>query len=143
MIGRRRFLALGVAAAGGAALAIVGYRRRLWHRAWRRLWPRPVERVYTKRELQQHLQRTFAYLHPDVAGVERYVDLYLAHYHDSPSDGDLPQFETTFLLSTNFFQSGQPTSGPIQFVALFHPYVSPCYNPLVQSTGREMGPRRA
>ena len=41
--------------------------------------------------------------------------------------------ENTFLLSTNFFQSGQPAAGPIRFVAFYHPYVSPCYNPLVQA----------
>ena len=43
----------------------------------------------------------------------------------------MPFVERTFLMSTDFFQAGQPPNGPVRFVQLYHPYVSPCYNPMV------------
>lgn len=125
MATRRRFLVAGLAAVAGLALAAVGVR----HVVRLRRVPRPFDRD----ELAEHLRRTYAYLRPEPAEVDRFVELYLAHYNAAPMFDDVAPLENTFLLSTNFFQSGQPAAGPIRFVAFYHPYVSPCYNPLVQA----------
>lgn len=34
-----------------------------------------------------------------------------------------------FLLSTDFFQSGEDTSRPVEYVRFYDPYVHPCYTP--------------
>ena len=120
MLTRRQLLRLGLCAVAGAGLGSWGHRRR-W--GW--------DGVYRQRRLNEHLHRTFGYLRPDPAGVDRFVALYLEHHNGSPTRGSLPHVEQTFLLSTDFFQSGQPATGPIRFVTLYHPYVSPCYDPLV------------
>lgn len=126
MMTRRGFLATGLASVAGLALAVVGYRKyAAYHSPPRRL---------DKDDLVEYLERTFAYLQPDRASVEKYVDLYLVHYDAAPTFRELPRLESAFLLSTNFFQSGQPATGPVRFAAFYHPYVSPCYNPLVQGT---------
>ncbi len=41
-----------------------------------------------------------------------------------------PRFTHRFLLSTDFFQMGEDQSRELNYVMLYHPYASPCYNPL-------------
>jgi hypothetical protein len=117
---RRRLLLTGFAlAASGAGLATFEY--------WRRRSP-----AYRRQQLIEHLQEVFGYLQPDPKETAEFVDLYLRHYDADPRSGSRRFLEQTFLLSTDFFQSGQPPAGPVRFVQLYHRYLSPCYNPLVQ-----------
>lgn len=39
-------------------------------------------------------------------------------------------FYRRFLLSTNLFTSGRREEEPLRFVNLYHPYITPCHNPL-------------
>ncbi len=41
-----------------------------------------------------------------------------------------PRFVHRFLLSTDFFQMGEDEARELNYVMLYHPYASPCYNPL-------------
>jgi hypothetical protein len=117
---RRRLLLSGLAlATSGAGLATFEY--------WRRRTP-----GYRRQQLIDHLHEAFGYLRPDPQGTARFVDLYLRHYNSRPPRENVRFVEQTFLLSTNYFQSGQPAAGPVRFVTLYHPYVSPCYNPFAQ-----------
>jgi len=43
-----------------------------------------------------------------------------------PSSEDVQKF----LLSTDFFNSGDDESRPLKYVRLYDPYLAPCYNPL-------------
>lgn len=119
-LSRRRLLQLALATGTAATTGygvVVYRRRRRWH-------------VYSAAELAEHLRETFDYLRPDAAGVDRFVKEYLQHHNAAPQLRALEHVETTFLLSTDFFTSGQPAAGPIRFARLYHPYVNPCYNPL-------------
>lgn len=122
-IGRRRFLRLGLGAAALAGLAGLAPAAHWW-----RTRPRGV---LDAGDLRAHLHETFAYLHPEPEGVATFVARYLEHHNAQPTRGSLPHVEDTFLMSTDFFPRGQPPAGPIRFVALYHPYVTRCYNPFV------------
>jgi hypothetical protein len=116
---RRRMLqlALAVGAAGSGAYV---YEQR-----------RAARRPYDRTALAEHLHEVFGYLQPDPAGVTTFVDQYLEHYNPRPRRTRLPHVEETFLMSTDYFQTGQPAAGPIHFVMLYRPDLHPCYNPLV------------
>ena len=43
---------------------------------------------------------------------------------------EIDQFATRFLMSTDFFMYGADESRPINYVMFYHPYRSPCWNPL-------------
>ena len=117
---RRRVLKLVIAGATAAiGLGSIGY-----------IVQRP--RVYRRQDVIDHMQQAFAYLHPDPHGIGQFVDLYMIHYNSQPPSNSMPFAEQIFLLSTDFFPSGQPSAGPIRFVQLYHPYAFPCYNPMVQ-----------
>lgn len=118
-LSRRRLLQIGMAAAISAVALVVV-----------RLPQHP--RVLNRRDVVDHLLEAFGYLHPDPQETGRFADLYLAHHRSEPGEGDLEHLEQTYLLSTDFFQSGQPPAGPVHFVQLYHPYVLPCYSPLVR-----------
>jgi hypothetical protein len=54
-----------------------------------------------------------------------------------PDPGSLPgDFALRFLLSTDFFQSGADESRPLRYAALYDPWASPCYNPLLRPEAR-------
>jgi hypothetical protein len=115
---RRRLLGWAVAGAAAAiGLGSVGY-----------YVQRP--RTYGRQDVIDHMLHAFAYLNPDPRGVGQFVDLYLVHYNSQPPSNSMQFAEQIFLLSTDFFQSGQPPAGPLRFVLLYHPYAFPCYNPM-------------
>jgi hypothetical protein len=59
-------------------------------------------------------------------GLYRYIKrLPAAHYDEQWDD-----LATTFLLSTDFFLHAGNESLPVHYVTLFHPYASPCWNPI-------------
>jgi hypothetical protein len=120
--GRRRVLALGavatVLAAGGGVLAA---------RRWARRSPAPGARAALGRQLRAR----FRYLRCEEAVFERFLDDFEAHFpalvrHAGSSRVDV---FGRFLLSTDFFAHGDPAR-PLRYVTFYHPYVTPCYNPL-------------
>lgn len=137
---RRRFVRVAGATAIGSAVAVglaswadwLGLRTRgRWSlRGWTETargytwaWLPPAER----------LVRHFDYLTLDRTGVERYVREYqrvFGKVHPR-SIARNQEFYTKYLMSTDFFQHGGDESRPVRFVALYHPYTTPCWNPLV------------
>jgi len=82
--------------------------------------------------LAQHLAEHFSYLVLDEGTAEGFVRAY-------ESNGGSPELQDPrvrsdlhrqFLMSTDFFQNGADETRPLRFVALYDPYVTPCYNPL-------------
>lgn len=137
---RRRFLRVAVPATLGGVIAAglaswgdwLGLGRRLrWSgrgwaqtaRAYSHAWLPPAERIV----------RHFDYLTLDRAGVERYVREYervfgraeLRHVARNQ------ELYTKYLMSTDFFLNGADERRVVRFVALYHPYTTPCWNPLV------------
>lgn len=47
-----------------------------------------------------------------------------------PNEPLTARFVHRFLMSTDFFQTGEDEARELNYVMLFHPYASPCYNPL-------------
>lgn len=125
---RREILFLGVAAAASASLGgSVGLRR------------------VTEHELVVHLRTTFAHLVVPDEVLHAYLVDYLRHFE--PLTGafrseeawrarvepfsDEPTFAQRFLMSTDWFPDADATR-PLRYVALYDPYVSPCWNPLAR-----------
>ena len=76
----------------------------------------------------------FSYLKIEPGVLAAFATAYETHY-GSPNL-NIPQIaagmHTRFLLSTDFFQNGANETKPVKFVALYDPYVTPCYNPLAR-----------
>ena len=64
-------------------------------------------------------------------GQPEVVADYLKHY-EPPTRIKLVHVATTFLMSTDFFPNGARESRPLRYVMLYHPYRTPCYNPLAR-----------
>jgi hypothetical protein len=97
--------------------------------AWR--WD-SIRREWIARKLTAH----FDYLDLDPAGVRRFVDTFEQNKYlirRNPLKllfGPLPdEIYMNYLSSTDFFANGADESRPVRFIALYDPYVSPCYNP--------------
>ena len=97
--------------------------------AWR--WD-SIRREWIVRKLTAH----FDYLDLDPAGVGRFVDTFEQNKYlirRNPLKllfGPLPdEICMNYLSSTDFFANGADESRPVRFIALYDPYVSPCYNP--------------
>lgn len=58
---------------------------------------------------------------------EQFAVAYMAAYGFKPRDEEVVQ---RFLLSTDAFTEGRVRTQALNFVALYDPYVSPCYSPL-------------
>jgi hypothetical protein len=93
------------------------------------------------------LRAQFHYLKLEItsADMQRFYADYTRHYGRVPRDGIYRYWErrpdsyytdavdtlaTTFLLSTTFFLYGGDENRPVTYVMLYHPYASPCWNPL-------------
>jgi hypothetical protein len=132
---RRSLLKLGVV--GGVAVGASGTA------AW-------VGRDHIKRlqpsELASYLKSNFDYLTFNF-GDEQFLEFakdYREHYLEISREswhtfrgGDeaehramMDAFAMRFLMSTDFFMHGADESRPINYVMFFHPYKSPCWNPL-------------
>ena len=77
------------------------------------------------------LAETFPYLRSAAGTVASFAAAYRAAYNapnllDTASRTHL---EHCFLMSTDFFQHGGDERRELRFVALYDPYVTPCYNP--------------
>lgn len=77
------------------------------------------------------LRGHFEYLRFESGVIERYARLYVENYGapDLTQPVTRAQIHSQFLLSTDFFQNGADEGRTAQFVALYDPYVTPCYNP--------------
>lgn len=81
--------------------------------------------------LLAELMRHFDYLQFADEAPERYARLYVARYGvpDLGRERTRAQIHLQFLSSTDFFQHGADQKRAVRFVALYDPYVTPCYNP--------------
>ncbi len=120
---RRSFLA------GAAALAtavVVG--ALTWLRGRRDPDPSPATGTG---DLASRLREEFHYLSFDDGAVDAFVRDFESFYGEraervARSSGTLKRF----LLSTDFFQNGADESRRVAYVAFYHPYRTPCYQPL-------------
>ncbi len=92
---------------------------------------------YTEKGFAQYVRLRCYSLNFEVSDGEfgRFFQLYNKYYGLPKarwSPGALGQMTSVFLLSTDFFLNGADETKPVRFRQLFHPYVSPCWNPLVQ-----------
>lgn len=87
---------------------------------------------YLKLEIPSETMRQFAsdytrhYGRTERGGLYRYLGRKPASHYEARWD----ELATTFLLSTDFFLHGADESQPVRYVALYHPYASPCWNPI-------------
>ena len=120
---RRRSLLIGIASTVlGGAVAATGH----WTLFGR----------FTETGFGQYLRLRCHYLTFEVTAdeLERFVRLYRKHYGFHAhrwSPGALEPMVQVFLMSTDFFSNGADESKPVRFRRFFHPYLSPCWNPLV------------
>jgi hypothetical protein len=77
------------------------------------------------------VRRQFPELTIADADLARFLEDYQVHYGELLPEG-LDHLYRTFLLSTNFFQQDLDGRGEVEYMNLYHPYASPCYNPLAQ-----------
>ncbi|MEX2208618.1 MAG: hypothetical protein WEF50_20575 [Myxococcota bacterium] len=110
---RRRTFVLG--ALGAAAAVAFG---------WRRL-PRRGSAARTPEEIEADLREYYAYLEFDDALLGAFMRD-LARLPQPLHRGELRR---RFLLSTDFFVSGEDESRPLAYRAFCDPYLSPCYQP--------------
>jgi hypothetical protein len=95
-------------------------------------WRRAAATGPFRSAMAQHLAEHFSYLTLDEGTAETFVRAY-------ESNGGSPEFQDPrvrsdlhmqFLMSTDFFQNGADETRALRFVALYDPYITPCYNPL-------------
>ena len=91
-----------------------------------------LRREWIVRKLTAH----FDYLDIDPAGVTRFVDTFEQYHYPIRRNplklllAPLPdEIYMNYLSSTDFFINDADESSPVRFVALYDPYISPCYNP--------------
>ena len=137
-LGRRKFLKIGLV--GSVLVGAAGAT------AW---FNRDRIRKLQPEELANYLRSNFDYLkfNFDQEQFVAYANDYREHYHVIPREswyvlrgGDadkharfMEHFSMTFLMSTDFFMHGTDESRPINYVMLYHPYRSPCWNPIAVS----------
>ena len=122
---------------GAGAAAVSGSAAWIWRDRIKHLDDRAVV-SFIKSEL--------GYLQLSIDDVQllEFVEQYRKHYgpiqrkqwHQVRGRGveaykrQMDHLTTTFLLSTNFFLNGADESMPVHYMMLYHPYASPCWNPL-------------
>ena len=104
-------------------------------------------------EVAQFLRGNFHYLRLNVsdAQMHKFAADYAKHYQRigrrqlhrfkgrdaSYFDRLMDHLAITFLMSTDFFLNGGDESKPVKYVMLYHPYVSPCWNPILMAAARD------
>ena len=83
--------------------------------------------------LRRDLLDEFHYLSIGDEVLAPFALAYLQHHPDFDPENakHLHDLRSTFLMSTDFFQNAADESRPLRFVALYDPYVTPCYNPMI------------
>jgi hypothetical protein len=98
-------------------------------------------------EIAEFLRENFHYLALEISDTEfqNFYTSYCEHYapvwrpiwqralkgrDDSHHRDVMDSLATRFLMSTDFFLHGADETRPVRYVALYHPYANPCWNPL-------------
>ncbi|MEO0477467.1 MAG: hypothetical protein AAF085_16105, partial [Planctomycetota bacterium] len=100
-------------------------------------------------EMAGYLKANFDYLNFSFGEDKllEFAEEYREHYEEISREswhvfrgGDVQEHQDTmdalamrFLMSTDFFLNGADESRPINYVMFYHPYRSPCWNPLASS----------
>lgn len=102
-------------------------------------WPvrkQPAREPAGARRIQDALRSHFDYLTIPEEVLDSFAeDLEAGRGSSSSADVPVRKIAATFLLSTDFFQHSGDESRPLAYVAFYHPYRSPCYNPLARFDG--------
>lgn len=122
---RRHFVAGALAIVATLAAAGVGWLRR------RRV--SGIDPASSAHGLAPRLREEFHYLSLSDGAVDAFVrdfdDFYGERAARVARASGAPK---RFLLSTDFFQNGADESHRVAYVAFYHPYRSPCYQPLAR-----------
>jgi hypothetical protein len=137
---RRSVILLGLGVGAGACAAGVGV-------AWTQ---RERLKDLSDAEGAAYLRENFDYLRLEVTDEQlrgfvadyrrHHAPLQRALWHRVRGWGEgsytrqMDQLATTFLLSTDFFLNDADESQPVHYVMFYHPYVSPCWNPLAPAS---------
>jgi hypothetical protein len=127
-VGRRTFVRWSFVAGAGGALSALGLaavpaaRRHAADVASRLL--------HVHQSPAQRLRSEFDYLNLPDAVIAAYLRDYEAIVGPVSRFSGFPdEFFTRFLLSTDFFQHNADIGRPLEYVTLYGPHQSPCYNP--------------
>ncbi len=80
------------------------------------------------------IREYYEYLDLDPAGVQAFVTAYDAARGRRLVNGTLADALPRYLLSTDFFLHGEDERRRLQFVAFYHPRVTPCFRPFSIAT---------
>lgn len=132
---RRTVIKLGVVGAGAASLAV--------GKAW--VFQDQIKEL-TPGEVARYLQSHFHYLRLRISNqdLRQFAIEYRKHYGplhrvswqrlrgwpEEMIQRQRDDLATRFLMSTDFFLHGGDERREINYVQFYHPYVSPCWNPL-------------
>jgi hypothetical protein len=120
---RREFMAGALGAAG--ALGLVGCKQK--GRADRQQKPPPeAQSPYSKYESQ--IRARLKGLTIDGQEVAKFAKAWESQ--KGPFKGNAARLAELFLLSSDFFQTGEDSARAPKFFMIYDPYLSPCYNPL-------------
>jgi hypothetical protein len=79
--------------------------------------------------LAEAITEHFDYLTIDASAAERFAEDYQALMKKRNHTDPLDEIYTLFLLSTDFFLNGADESSVVNYVLLFDPHESKCFNP--------------
>ncbi len=85
-----------------------------------------------RKKVVDYLRVKLPYLRHGKDTLERFAEEYVRHFPPGTRPGPGPNLVARYLLSTDFFPNGADESKPLDWVEFYDPYISPCYNPLVE-----------
>ncbi len=85
-----------------------------------------------RKKVVEYLRLKLPYLRHGEGTLERFAAEYVRHFPPGTKPGPGPNLVARYLLSTDFFPNGADESKPLDWVEFYDPYISPCYNPLVE-----------
>lgn len=90
-----------------------------------------AEYIHAYLPLEERIRKTFDHLTIDDAGLRQFVIDFERNYGKPSLSSPRAQSNVSsqFLLSTDFFLNGADESKIVRYMALYDPYVSPCWNP--------------
>lgn len=134
-VDRRQLMKMGVV--GGGLLGVTGTAAWVWRDDIRKLQPS---------DIADYLESQFDYLTFNfgtetlrefaIQYREQYREISRESWHklrggdEESYNKAMDHLAVTFLMSTDFFLTGADESKPVNYVMFYHPYISPCWNPL-------------
>ena len=94
-----------------------------------------AEPAKAKARFIQAIQEKLNYLELDRTALTQYqieIEKIFGRIPELRKNETAETFASHFLLCTNFFIDGEDTSKKIRFVTFYDPYISPCFNPVMQ-----------